>query len=329
MGANKTFYMLSAIFVAALFMLFSLLTKIAPLTVAHTIYYCQATLSNIVLTLPHSIPSIFVLALSLIMLEGFSLLIFQVLKTAIFVRKTLKDKVRTPKKVQDMLIQLGIQNKVDVVRNRKLSSFCYSYIKPRICLGSGLIKSLSKGELKAVLLHESYHLKHRDPLKILFSQLAVNMFFFVPILMDIHKHYALSKEIAADQLAVKIRGLKYLRSALVKTFNYSNPSLSGITAFVNESNLERRVMVLTSGKNRLGIKISGVKLFISFFVFVFTFVLLNLPVYAIEMNDNHHSYFICSYGDECVLACAKGGTAAEVLFSSQELFTPANYSPIN
>ncbi len=73
-------------------------------------------------------------------------------------------------------------------------------------ISSNLIKSLSEGELKVVLLHESYHLKHRDPLKIILSQVATTMFFFVPILKDIHSHYALSKEISADLQANKTKG---------------------------------------------------------------------------------------------------------------------------
>jgi len=329
MGVNKSFYTLLIISVFALLMFFGLLTKIAPLSVAHTIYYCQAMLSNIVFTLPHSFPSIFVLGLSLVILVGFSLLVFQLLKTTVFVRKLLRDKIKTPKKVHDLSFLLGIQDRLDVVKSRKLSSFCYGYIKPRICLSTGLIKSLSRGELKAVLLHETYHLKHRDPLKILLSQVAATMFFFAPILRDIHNHYALSKEISADQQAIKMKGLKGLRSALVKAFSYSNPSLSGITAFTNESSLEKRIMFLTNRKNKPGIKISGIKLLVSFIVFTFALILLNLPVYAIEMDENHHAYFICNYGDECVLACSKGETSIEAPFSSEKPFTPANYSPNN
>lgn len=329
MGGNKSFYILLIISVFVLLMIFGLLTKIAPLAVAHTIYYCQAMLSNIVFTLPHSFPSIFVLTLSLVMLVGFSLLIFQLSKTTLFIRKVLKNKTAAPKKISNLSLELDIQDSLDVVKSKDLSSFCYGYINPRICLSIGLIKSLGKDELKAVLLHESYHLKHKDPLKILLSQVAVTMFFFVPLLKDFHNHYALSKEISADRLAIKFKGLKELRSALVKVFNYSNPSLSAVTAFAGDSNLESRIRVLADQKNKIGIKISKVKLFVSFLVIMLTLVLLNLPVYAIEMEGNHHAYFICNYGDECVLACSKGETTMETPFSTQKPFTPANYSPIN
>lgn len=317
MGATKPFYTLLVISVLAFLMVFGLLTKTVPLTVAHTIYYCQGALSNIVFTLPHSFPSIFVLVLSLVMLGVFSLLIFQVLKTTLFVRKMLKDKVRTPKKVRDIVLELGIQDKLAVVLSGKLSSFCYGYIKPRILLSTGLINSLNKGELKAVLLHESYHLKRSDPLKILLSQVAATMFFFVPILRDFHSHYVLSKEITADQLAIQDRGGQDIRSALMKMLNFPTPSFLGVTSFANENSLEERIEILTNPGEGLRIKISKIRLVLSTVVFLSALALLNLPVYAVENGHNSHAYFICPYGDQCTMAC------------SQKQFTPANYSPNN
>ena len=35
---------------------------------------------------------------------------------------------------------------------------------PRICLSTGLMALMSEAELEAVLLHERYHLRSRDPL---------------------------------------------------------------------------------------------------------------------------------------------------------------------
>lgn len=329
MGATKSFYILLVISVLAFLMVFGLLTKSIPLTVAHTIYYCQGVLSNIVFTLPHSFPSIFVLVLSLVMLGVFSLLIFQVLKATLFVRKMLKDKVRIPKKVRDIVIELGIRDKLDVVLSGKLSSFCYGYIKPRICLSTTLINSLNKGELKAVLLHESYHLKRSDPLKILLSQVAATMFFFVPTLRDFHRHYVLSKEIAADQLAIQDRGGQDIRSALMKVLNFPTPLFLGVASFANENSLEKRVEILTNPGEGLRIKISKIRLLLSTAVFLSALALLNLPVYAVENGHDSHAYFICPYGDECMMTCSMGDATHDLPFSSQKQFTPANYSPNN
>lgn len=329
MGANKSFYTLLLISILLLLMVFGLLTKIIPLALAHTIYYCQAVLANIVFTLPHSFPSIFVLALSFVILVGVSSLVFQLSKTDLFVRKVLKNKVRTPKRLKDVVSQLGINHGLDVVGSKELSSFCYGYIKPRICLSTGLINSLNKGELKAVLLHESYHLKRSDPLKILLSQVAATMFFFVPTLRDFHRHYVLSKEIAADQLAIQDRGGQDIRSALMKVLNIPTPSFLGVASFANENSLEKRVEILTNPGGGLRIKISKIRLLLSTAVFLSALALLHLPVYAVENGHDSHTYFICPYGDECMMTCSMGDITKDLPFSSQKQFTPANYSANN
>src|SRR3989344_6774042 len=123
-GANKAFYILFGVFALALYILFSLINKIAPLAISHTVYYCQKALSNILLTLPHLTPSILVLALTSIILIGLSLLAIQLLKTQLFIRKILKNKVATTQKINKVAEQLRLADHIDVVRDEQLLSFC-------------------------------------------------------------------------------------------------------------------------------------------------------------------------------------------------------------
>lgn len=327
-GANKTFYILSTIFTVGLFVLFSLLSKVAPLALNHTIYFCQKVLSNILFTLPHSFPSLLVLILLLVVFVGFSLLLSKFVKTQLFIKRVLKNKIATPKKIYKIASRLNIKKDIDVVNDQRFSSFCYGFVKPRICLSLNLTQSLSEKELTAVILHESYHLKHKDPLKIILSEVAASMFFFVPTLKDFQSHYVLSKEVAADQLAVQDRGSWGIRTALIKVLNFSTPSFSGVSSFANEDSLEKRVEILTNPRSGLRIKISGMRLILSLVVFLSALALLNLPVYAVENGDSH-AYFICPYGDECMMTCSMGGAAKELPFSTQKQFTPANHSPNN
>lgn len=307
-------------------MLFSLITKIAPLTISHAIYYCQKTLSNILFTLPHFTPPLVILLLTSIILVGFLLLAVGVSKTCLYLKRTLKDKAATPGKVTKIASQLGIVTRIDVVKNKSLLSFCYGFIKPRICLSLALVKVLNEEELKAVLIHESYHLKNRDPLKILVSQIAISMFFFVPILKDFYNYFTLSKEVAADQLAIKDKGIKDLRSALTKVLLNPSPILTGIASFGSD-NLEQRINILTNTQ-KTSIKISAGNFVASFLIFVFALAVLNMPVYAME-NGDKNTFFVCPYGGECMLSCAKQDIMKETPFSSEPKFTPANYSPNN
>lgn len=282
----------------------------ASLALNHTIYFCQKVLSNILFTLPHSFPAALVLVVLMVVLTGFSLLLIKLIKTRLFIRRILRNKITTPQKVYKIASSLFIEGKIDVVCDREFSSFCYGFMQPRICLSFNLIRSLSDWELTAVLIHESYHLKHKDPLKIILSEVAASMFFFVPTLKDFYHHYALSKEIAADQLAIQDRGGQDIRSALMKVLNFSTPSFSGVSSFANENSLEKRVEILTNPKVRLNIKISRIRLTLSTMVFLSALVVLNLPVYAVD-------------------TCSMGGAAKKIPLSSQKLFTPANYSPNN
>lgn len=308
-SANKAFYILFAVSGLLFLLLLSLLTKIVPLTLSHALYNCKEAIAGISFSLPHSFPPVFVFMLLAIVLAGFLLLTYQVYKTKVFVSRILKNEVPIPKKARDIISELDITRQVDIVKDNTYSCFCYGLISPRICLSLKLVNSLTKGELKAVLIHENYHLKNRDPLKVLLSQVAVSMFFFVPVLKDFHKYFILSKELAADQLVIKAKLMQDLKTALAKSLGSLTPSLSGIATFANESNLEQRINALTIPNFKTGINISLLKIIISVLVFTSAFATLSLPVYAMGDKEGGHSYFIMSAGEMAGASCFSENTS--------------------
>lgn len=320
-SANKSFYLLFGMFVLSMFILLSLLKKIGPLTISHTVYYCQQVMSNFMITLPHSFPSLLALLLLLIASTGFFLFLFQIIKTQLFVHKLLQKKIRIPKYVKELALELGITKKISIVSDKKYVSFCYGLLKPKICLSNTIVKSLTKSELKAVLIHESYHLKNRDPLKILLSQIASSMFFFVPTIKDFQHHYILTKEINADQLAVNTYGVKHLKFALVKLLSTPVSSISGVASFANSNDLEQRIKTLTGLSNKNLLRLSQVRLILSFLVLASALFLLNLPVYAVENGVDDHTLFMCPFGGECVVSCETQGI-------SNDFFGETNFSPL-
>lgn len=325
-SANRSFYLLFAMFVLSLFILLSLLKKIGPLTISHTVYYCQKVMTDFMITLPHSFPPLFVLLLSLVALTGFFLFLFQVFKTQLFIQRLLKKRTRTPKIVKDLALELGIIKKITVVNDKKQISFCYGLLKPKICLSNNIVNSLNRSELKAVLIHESYHLKSRDPLKILLSQIASSMFFFVPTIKDFQKHYILTKEINADQLVINTNGVKHLKFALVKLLSNPVISISGVASFASSADLEQRIKILAglSSKNKLNL--SQIRLILSFIVLGAALFLLNLPVYAVEDGMDDHTLFMCPFGGECVVSCETQGISNDLFFSSKDNFSPIEIS---
>ncbi len=321
LSANKAFYFLLIVSGLLIFLLISLITKVGPLTIEHALYSCNQAISDFAIWLPHLSPPLLVTVLMLIFFTGLGLLVFQIIKTRKFVNDLLKSKVRVPKEIDKMTDEIGIAGKIMIVNTGSLTSFCYGLIFPKICLSLKLIKTLNEGELKAVLLHEKYHLINRDPLKVLLSQVAVSMFFFVPILRDFHNHYVTSKEIHADELVRKTKYISDLKSALLKTINSSNPSISGVAFFSNEKVLEHRVKALTVPNFKLGIRLSIFKVLISFFIFALSFLLLDLQVYAMDNKDGSHSYYILQSEVDHLLFCDRELDTKDIHLDTSGLFS--------
>lgn len=329
MGANPAFNILFGVTFLLSFLFLSLIFKIAPLTVSHVLYKCSEAMSGISISLPHSFPSIFILALLLIVLVDLFLLALQIYKTRVFIARILKRKAPVPKGVKNVALELGLCKQVDIVSENEYFSFCYGLIFPRICLSLKLVNSLTLGELKAVLIHESYHLKNRDPLKILLSQVTVSMFFFTPALRDFHNHFKLSKELAADQLVVQTELVKELRTALAKSIGNITPTLNTFATFASDSNLEQRVNALTLSNFSNDINISIFRMVISILILGAAFGVLSLPVHAMENGDGTHSYFIMSPADTQMVSCIKESVSTEFPFSTEGAYSSINYSPMH
>src|SRR5205807_1088866 len=96
---------------------------------------------------------------------------------------------------------LGLEGRVDGLVDDRPFSFCYWFLRPRICLSTGLVRRLERDELRAVLLHERYHLLHRDPLRLVVARYFAAGLYVIPVVDELVGFYTLEKEIAADQEA--------------------------------------------------------------------------------------------------------------------------------
>lgn len=82
-------------------------------------------------------------------------------------------------------------------------AFCLGWWRPHIWLTAGLVRLLSDDEeLAAVVAHEAYHRRQRDPLRLVISRALKTAFFFLPLLGDLAQAVELQQEVAADQFAV-------------------------------------------------------------------------------------------------------------------------------
>lgn len=328
-STNKAFYASFAFFLLSFLLLFSLLKKVIPLTVSHAVYYCQTLLANTIIALPHSLPSLFVILLLLIFSTGVFIFTIQVIKMRVLITRLSKNRIPMPRKVVAISQSLGIASRVDVVKDRRCLSFCCGFQRTRIILSSQLLKILTEGELKAVLIHEQYHLKNYDPLKIMLGQIATSMFWFLPVIKDFHDHFVVLKEFSADQWVLDVqKSAKNLKLALAKVVDYPITPTSGIVPFTTIKGLEARILHLTGKREKPSFKLSAMKLFMSSFMILFIFVTINIPIYAIETSTNTHSYLICPTNSSCTgtSVCSREQMIKENFMGVQPMSIPLKYS---
>jgi BlaR1 peptidase M56 len=147
---------------------------------------------------------------------GLGSLFRQLLGTMSLIRALVARRVTTPHRVTRLARALGIAERIDVVVDPRAFSFCYWFRRPRICLSTALVRRLDADELRAVLLHERYHLRHRDPLRLVIARYLAAGLYVVPVVDELAGFYALQKEIAADEDAVRTVGVGPLARALYK-----------------------------------------------------------------------------------------------------------------
>ncbi len=137
---------------------------------------------------------------------GLSSLLRQLDATLRLIRSLLARRVPVPARVSEAARGLGLDGRIDVVLDRRPFSFCYWFLRPRVCLSTALVGRLEPDELRAVLLHERYHLRHRDPLRLVIARYFAAGLYVVPIVEDLVEHFTLEKELEADQDAVAAMG---------------------------------------------------------------------------------------------------------------------------
>lgn len=178
---------------------------------------------------------------------GLGSLFRQLLTTMALIRSLVSRRVTTPRRVRALARALGLADRIDVVADHRPFSFCFWFRRPRICVSTALVRRLSTEELRAVLIHERYHLRHRDPLRLVVARYFAAGLYVVPVVDELASFYALQKEIAADDDAVRHLGVAPLARALYKLlpdapardFGLLMP-VTGLS--VTEARIERLVM---------------------------------------------------------------------------------------
>lgn len=144
--------------------------------------------------------------------------------------------------LRQLLREEALERHVTFIQAERPLVFCYGYWRPRILLSSGMVSALSHGELRAVLQHEEWHRRRRDPLRALLADALCATFFFFPVVTEWRVRFRLQMELDADRFAVQRRGRAPLAGALHRLLRHER-SVPG-ASFVGISASAVRIAVL-------------------------------------------------------------------------------------
>jgi Zn-dependent protease with chaperone function len=165
--------------------------------------------------------------------------------------------------------------------------FTHGLFRPRVWLSSGLLRELDDDELEAVLRHEAYHLRARDPLKILVVRFLKRTLFFVPLARDLFDAYWVEKEIAADRQTIDAMGDTAPLVRALRKLTVARPAPHPKMALVSEfSAMETRLLALLHPNRRFPLfPLRRLSLNSLWLIVFMTVVLLPLPGHMPSLTE--------------------------------------------
>lgn len=223
--------------------------------------------------------------------------------TSYFLRRNIFKMIISGNKIQSLVKILELEGKVLVVANKKPFAFCLGFAHPKIVLSSTLIKIMNSRELKAILIHERYHLEHKDAVVALMAKIVQSLFPFLPFISDYAKLYFIDRETKADDQAIKtLDSRTFLVSSLKKLLMFDTPpAFSTIPAFTGIETLEARILSLTQNNHNIrSFNFKSIALSILSFIILLSLTFVPLHTFAQGENDIVTCVSTSSCSDSCL-----------------------------
>lgn len=302
---NHSFNILILLALTTGLIIVALLTKLFPMVTSKVFIFCQKLLSDSVLEIPRAFPDAFVFAIGIMLGIGFLSFFLQLCKTHVLLKKLLTRRTTLSNDLRTTIGSLGLANKVILIRDRSLSSFCCGILSPRVVITTSLVKSLTRKELEAVLLHEQSHLIGRDPIKVLVGKTFSSMFFFLPLFGELYKNIEATNEFLADQWTINNQGqITFIRGALKKILAAPQLSLAVVSNISGPDYFEIRIQRLVCPGIKHKFKLSLAS-WVTTLLFIFlSWFVIQTPVNASHMDSHKDSpNILCtaekSYSSQC------------------------------
>lgn len=185
---------------------------------------------------------------ALLFTVGLFALVWQIWRTSRYTRQLLKyAHIPLPPNLEALITEFGLDvSQVALIQSPQPITFCFGFLRPRICLSTGLIELLSVPQLRAALLHEDYHRQHFDPLRILMVEALGAALFFLPVVQEWRMLYKIKLELDADSNAVDRAGKAALAGALHRLLSFSpnSAAASGVVTAGLSANSARIAALL-------------------------------------------------------------------------------------
>ena len=159
---------------------------------------------------------------------GLLTVIWQLWRTSRYTRQLLSyARIAFPSHLESLITEFGLDaSRIVFIQSLQPMAFCFGFLRPRICLSASLVDLLTTSQFRAALLHEDYHRRHFDPLRILLVEAIGAALFFLPIVQEWRTLYKIKLELNADRYAVGKAGKVALAGALHRLLSYSAASVS-------------------------------------------------------------------------------------------------------
>jgi BlaR1 peptidase M56 len=135
-----------------------------------------------------------------------------------------------PPRLLSIAGEARLNGRVQVMQIEEACCFVHGIFVPRVAIGRALLTRLTGSELRAVLEHESYHVRHLDPLRRMLGRATVAACFPVPLLTLLLERFEAARELAADEFATRACRARDLAGAILKSVETSSwPDRSALT----------------------------------------------------------------------------------------------------
>ncbi|MCC6611866.1 MAG: M56 family metallopeptidase [Anaerolineae bacterium] len=126
-----------------------------------------------------------------------------------------------PSGFETQVVEFGLDpDHIVLIQSPQPTALCFGFLRPGICISTGLLELLSRAQIKAALLHEDYHRQRFDPLRLLLAQAIAGALFFLPIVREWHAIFKIKLELDADHYAIQRTGKAAMAGALQCILSY-------------------------------------------------------------------------------------------------------------